>query len=145
MARGKHTHVDHNRPELKSAWKLSSNEPCLANVVPDNGERKSAPRGEVGVAHKGVLGLVEGGVSMWGLKGVAWQPPPALRNGRHTRHTHTPPSPFLRPNVLLLLRSFFPLPVPLSLFLVSYSAKTPFFPAHNTYPARPTCCKGARG
>lgn len=48
-------------------------------------------------AHKGVLGLVEGGVSMWGLKGVAWQPPPALRNGRHTRHTHIlPPSPFPR-------------------------------------------------
>lgn len=33
---------------------------------------------------------------MWGLKGVAWQPPPALRNGRHTRHTHTPSS-FSRP------------------------------------------------
>lgn len=38
----------------------------------------------------GFWGLVEGGVSMWGLKDVAWQPLLAFRNGCHTRHIHTP-------------------------------------------------------
>lgn len=95
--------------KLKSVWKLASNRPCSLNVALDKSkegtreetrnERESDVERKKEYAMKGDLtrgfwGLVEGGVSMWGLKGVAWQPPPALRNGRHTRHTHTPPSSF---------------------------------------------------
>lgn len=80
---------------------------------------------------------------MWGLKGVAWQPPPALRNGRHTRHTHTPlrpPSP--RPSLSLSLSHpsshLFP-PSSSSSFhragagMGGRGVCAPY-PAHNTYP-----------
>lgn len=84
---------------------------------------------------RGFWGLVEGGVSMWGLKGVAWQPPPALRNGRHTRHTHTPPSSFV---VSFSLPSFLHRSRPSSSCSSSHrvggcTLHPP--PAHNTYPA----------
>jgi len=69
---------------------------------------------------------------MWGLKGVAWQPPPALRNGRHTRHTHTPPSSFAISFSLVLLLPFFSI---FFFFFLSPCKGCTLYPAHNTYPA----------
>lgn len=69
---------------------------------------------------------------MWGLKGVAWQPPPALRNGRHTRHTHTPPSSFAISFSLVLPSPFFSV---LFFFFLSPCKGCTLYPAHNTYPA----------
>lgn len=69
---------------------------------------------------------------MWGLKGVAWQPPPALRNGRHTRHTHTPPSSFAISFSLVLPPPFFSV---FFFFFLSPCKGCTLYPAHNTYPA----------
>lgn len=76
---------------------------------------------------------------MWGLKGVAWQPPPALRNGRHTRHTHTPPLSLLFVLRRVLLSPVFPSPFSSSSFHSFFSPRRGCTlrppPAHNTYPA----------
>lgn len=135
--------------ELKSVQQSTSNRPCLLNIALDKSKEeetrgmrneRESDRTEERVRHeakgdltRGFWGLVEGGVSMWGLKGVARQPPPALRNGRHTRHTHTPLSSFAVSFSLVLPLLFFS--IFFFFFFLSPHEGCTFYPAHNTYPA----------
>lgn len=81
------------------------------------------------------MGIGRGWCEYVGVERRCLATTPGSRNGRHTRHTHTPPSSFVASFSFVLPSLSFSFFLLLSFFIFLLPRKGAPYPAHNTYPA----------